>query len=368
MAGLLLKNVAKFYPNGVVGIKDVNLEIADGEFVVLAGPAGGGKSTLLRMIGGLEDASRGDIYIDGVRVNDLEPRDRDVAMIFRNYILYPQMTVYENLAFGLKLTGCGREELHQRVVDTAKLLEIEDLLEVPSEKVEGIDRYKVAVGRALVRRPKVLLMDDPMRWLDGEMKRKMREGLAGLYQRLGVTVIYVTEDAAEAMGLGTRVAVIRDGVLEQAGTPQEIYERPLNRFVAEYFGAPAINILDAAVEEENGQAVIRVAGHRGVLSRENSRRLLAAGYVGREITVGVRPEDIHMEKEWMEKCGENLVEACAETYETVEDKAYMTFSVGENRLKAQVPVQAGIRPGDEMTLAVDPEKVYIFDKDTQKAI
>lgn len=368
MAGLLLKNVAKFYPNGVVGIKDFSLEIADGEFLVLAGPMGGGKSTLLRMIGGLEDVSKGDIYIGGVRVNDLEPRDRDVAMIFRNYILYPQMTVYENLAFGLKLTGCGREDLHQRVMDTAKLLEIEDLLNVPSEKVEGIDRYKVAVGRALVRRPKVLLMDDPMRWLDGEMKRKMREGLAGLYRRLGVTVIYVTEDAAEAMALGTRLAVIRDGILEQAGTPQEVYEKPLNRFVAEYFGDPAINILDASVEEENGRAKLQVAGCTGVFSQENSRRLLAAGYDGREITIGVRPEDIHMESEWVERCNDNLVEACADAYEASGDQAFMTFRVGENRLKAQVPADAGIRPGDGATLAVDPSKVYIFDKDTQKAI
>ena len=211
MAGLMLRNVAKLYPNGGVGVKDFSLEIEDGEFVVLVGPAGSGKSTLLRMIGGLEEISQGDILIGGERVNDLEPRERRVAMIFRNYMLYPQMTVYENLAFGLKLAGCGREEIARRVEETAALLEIEGLLDKPSEQVEGIDRYKVVVGRALARRPEILLMDDPMISLDGEMRRQMREGLAEIHHRLGVTAVYVTEDASEAMLLGNRLVVMRDG-------------------------------------------------------------------------------------------------------------------------------------------------------------
>ena len=368
MAGLLLKNVAKLYPNGGVGVKDISMEIADGEFAVLAGPAGSGKSTLLRMIGGLEDISQGDIYIGGVRVNDLEPRDRGVAMIFRNYILYPQMTVYENLAFGLRLSGCGKDEIHERVTETAKLLEITELLDLPSEQVTGIDRYKVAVGRAVARKPKVLLMDDPMLCVDGELRREMREGLAELYRHLGVTVIYVTEDAGEAMALGTRLVVIRDGALEQTGTPEEVYEKPINRFVAEYFGDPAINVLEAMVGEENGRAVLTVAGSHGVFSEENSRRLLAAGYAGKEITVGVRPEDIHCEPECLERFSDNLIDACADVYETAGDAAYMSFRVGSYTMKAKVPQSAGIRPGDEVKLAVDPSRVYIFDNDTQKAI
>ena len=276
MAGLLLKNVAKLYPNGGVGVKDFSLEIGDGEFTVLVGPAGSGKSTLLRMIGGLEDISLGDIYIGGVRVNDLEPRERNVAMIFRNYMLYPQMTVYENLAFGLKLTGCGKNEMHQRVTETAELLEIGHLLETPSEQVTGIDRYKVVVGRALARRPQVLLMDDPMIRLDGQLRREMRQGLADLHHRLGVTVVYVTEDASEAMLLGTRLAVIRDGVLEQTGTPEEIIRKPQNRFVAEYFSCPPMNVLAVEVEEKDGKAVLKAAENRGVFSEENSRILEAA--------------------------------------------------------------------------------------------
>ena len=238
MAGLMLRNVAKLYPNGGVGVKDFSLEIEDGEFVVLVGPAGSGKSTLLRMIGGLEEISQGDILIGGERVNDLEPRERRVAMIFRNYMLYPQMTVYENLAFGLKLAGCGREEIARRVEETAALLEIEGLLDKPSEQVEGIDRYKVVVGRALARRPEILLMDDPMISLDGEMRRQMREGLAEIHHRLGVTAVYVTEDASEAMLLGNRLVVMRDGAIEQDGTAEEIYHRPCCRFVAGYFWIP----------------------------------------------------------------------------------------------------------------------------------
>ncbi|HJC46622.1 MAG TPA: ABC transporter ATP-binding protein [Candidatus Lachnoclostridium pullistercoris] len=368
MAGLVLKNVAKLYPNGGVGVKDFSLEIQDGEFAVLVGPAGSGKSTLLRMIGGLEDISLGDVYIDGERVNDLEPRERNVAMIFRNYMLYPQMTVYENLAFGLKLTGCGKSEIHERVLETARLLEIEGLLELPSEQVTGIDRYKVVVGRALARRPRVLLMDDPMIRLDGQLRQEMREGLADLHHRLGVTVVYVTEDASEAMLIGTRLAVIRDGVLEQTGTPEEICRKPQNRFVAEYFSNPPMNVMTARVEEENGRAILWVDDRRGVFSPENSRRLLEGGYAGKEITIAIRPGDIHAEKEWAEKEADNCLQASADSYEEDESGAYMTFSIDGESVRARVPESAGIRPGDTVTLAVDSAKVYIFDKDTQKAI
>ncbi len=368
MAGLLLKNVAKLYPNGGVGVKDFSLEIGDGEFTVLVGPAGSGKSTLLRMIGGLEDISLGDIYIGGVRVNDLEPRERNVAMIFRNYMLYPQMTVYENLAFGLKLTGCGKNEMHQRVTETAELLEIGHLLETPSEQVTGIDRYKVVVGRALARRPQVLLMDDPMIRLDGQLRREMRQGLADLHHRLGVTVVYVTEDASEAMLLGTRLAVIRDGVLEQTGTPEEIIRKPQNRFVAEYFSCPPMNVLAVEVEEKDGKAVLKAAENRGVFSGENSRKLLDGGYAGKEIIIGIRPEDIHVEVECVKKWGDNLIHACAEACEADAQGAYMTFQIGDESLRAKVPEEGKIHPGDQVTLAVDPSKVYIFDKDTQKAI
>ena len=368
MAGLVLNNVAKLYPNGGVGVKDLSLEIKDGEFAVLVGPAGSGKSTLLRMIGGLEDISLGDIYIGGERVNDLEPRERKVAMIFRNYMLYPQMTVYENLAFGLKLAGCGKNELHERVMETAKLLELEELLETPSEQVTGIDRYKVVVGRALARRPEVRRMDDPMLSLAGPLRCEMREGLAELHHRLGVTVVYVTEDASEAMLLGTKLAVIRDGLLEQTGTPEEICGRPQNRFVAEYFSRPAMNVTTAKVEEEDGRAILWVEGCRGVFSEENSRRLLKGEYAGKEILIGIRPKDIHAEPVCGEKWSDNRVEAVAETCEEYGGETYMTFRAGDETFRALAPEETKIQPGDPVVLAVDPEKVYIFDKDTQKAI
>ena len=368
MAGLMLRNVAKLYPNGGVGVKDFSLEIEDGEFVVLVGPAGSGKSTLLRMIGGLEEISQGDILIGGERVNDLEPRERRVAMIFRNYMLYPQMTVYENLAFGLKLAGCGREEIARRVEETAALLEIEGLLDKPSEQVEGIDRYKVVVGRALARRPEILLMDDPMISLDGEMRRQMREGLAEIHHRLGVTAVYVTEDASEAMLLGNRLVVMRDGAIEQDGTAEEIYHRPCCRFVAGYFGSPAINVIQAKVERDGDRVIFQAEEHRGVFTEEAGRALLDGGYQGKEILVGIRPEDICLDSESIQRWRENAIRACADACEEDEDGTYMTFRIGDEVLKARVSGETKIQPGDMAELTVDSSKIYIFDKDTQKAI
>ena len=237
MAGLILKNVEKTYPGGSVAVKDFTLEIGDGDFAVLAGPAESGKSTVLRMIGGLEDSSGGSIFIDGEQVDGLEPRDRDVAMLFRNYILFPQMNVYENLAFGLKLNGCSKEEMDERVRETAELLNLTDILDRMPEEISKLEQHRVAVGRAVARRPKVFLLDDPMNNLDQESAAYMREGLMNIHKKLGTTIVYVTENAKEAMAMATKIAVIRDGVLEQTGTPEEILNQPVNRFVAEYFGS-----------------------------------------------------------------------------------------------------------------------------------
>lgn len=250
MAGLTLKNVEKIYPGGSVAVKNFTLEIDDGDFAVLAGPAESGKSTVLRMIGGLEDISGGSIYIDGIRVDDLEPRERDVAMLFRNYIMFPQMNVYENLAFGLKLGGCPKEEMDERVRETAKLLNLADILDKMPDEITELEKHRVAVGRAVARRPKVFLLDDPMSHLDKDSALCMRRGLMNIHKKLGTTIVYVTENAEEALAMATKIAVIRDGALEQTGIPSEILEHPANRFVAEYFGSPVVDFNEDFEEEE----------------------------------------------------------------------------------------------------------------------
>ena len=245
MASLSLKGIGKRYPNGFEAVKDFNLEIEDQEFIIFVGPSGCGKSTTLRMITGLEEITTGDLFIDGKRMNEVEPKDRDIAMVFQNYALYPHMTVFDNMAFGLKLRKVPKEEIEQKVLEAAKILDLEQLLDRRPKALSGGQRQRVAMGRAIVRNPKVFLMDEPLSNLDAKLRVQMRAEIASLHQRLGATIIYVTHDQTEAMTLGTRIVVLKDGVIQQVDTPKRLYNEPQNLFVAGFIGSPQMNFIDA---------------------------------------------------------------------------------------------------------------------------
>ena len=261
MASLSLRNVTKKYPNGFVAVKDFNLEIADKEFIIFVGPSGCGKSTTLRMIAGLEDISSGELYIDGKLVNDVEPKDRDIAMVFQNYALYPHMSVYDNMAFGLKLRKTPKDEIDKKVHDAAKILDLEHLLDRKPKALSGGQRQRVAMGRAIVRSPKVFLMDEPLSNLDAKLRGQMRVEISKLHQRLETTIIYVTHDQTEAMTLGTRIVVMKDGVVQQVDSPQNLYDRPCNKFVAGFIGAPQMNMIDAQVAKAGSDITLSFGGH-----------------------------------------------------------------------------------------------------------
>ena len=293
MASLSLKNVTKKYPNGFVAVKDFNLEIADKEFIIFVGPSGCGKSTTLRMIAGLEDISSGELYIDDKLVNDVEPKDRDIAMVFQNYALYPHMSVYDNMAFGLKLRKTPKDEIDKKVHDAAKILDQEHLLDRKPKALSGGQRQRVAMGRAIVRSPKVFLMDEPLSNLDAKLRGQMRVEISKLHQRLETTIIYVTHDQTEAMTLGTRIVVMKDGIIQQVDNPQNLYDKPCNKFVAGFIGAPQMNMIDATVGKDGALTTLSFGGRTVALSEAKSKKLEDAGYIGKVVTLGIRPEDLH---------------------------------------------------------------------------
>ena len=259
MAQLSLKHIYKRYPNGFEAVKDFSLEVADKEFIIFVGPSGCGKSTTLRMVAGLEEISDGEFCIDGKRMNEVEPKDRDIAMVFQNYALYPHMTVYDNMAFGLKLRKVPKAEIDKKVRDAAKILDLEKLLERKPKALSGGQRQRVAMGRAIVREPKVFLMDEPLSNLDAKLRVQMRAEIAALHHRLGATIIYVTHDQTEAMTLGTRIVVLKDGVIMQVDSPQTLYNKPDNLFVAGFIGSPQMNFMDCEVKEEDGKILLDAA-------------------------------------------------------------------------------------------------------------
>ena len=277
MASLSLKNVTKVYPNGFVGVKDFNLEIADKEFIIFVGPSGCGKSTTLRMIAGLEEISSGELKIGDKVVNDVEPKDRDIAMVFQNYALYPHMSVYDNMAFGLKLRKVPKAEIDKLVHEAAKILDIEHLLDRKPKALSGGQRQRVAMGRAIVREPKVFLMDEPLSNLDAKLRVQMRIEISKLHQRLGTTIIYVTHDQTEAMTLGTRIVVLKDGVIQQVDTPQNLYDKPANKFVAGFIGSPQMNLIDAKVVQVGNQVHVQFGNADITLPDEKGKVLVQKG-------------------------------------------------------------------------------------------
>jgi len=368
MSSLTLKNIYKTYSNGFNAVKDFNLDIADKEFIILVGPSGCGKSTTLRMIAGLEDISAGELYIDDVMVNEVEPKDRDIAMVFQNYALYPHMTVFENMAFGLKLRKVKKEIIKEKVTEAARILDIEHLLDRKPAALSGGQRQRVALGRAIVREPKVFLMDEPLSNLDAKLRVQMRVEIAKLHQRLNTTFIYVTHDQTEAMTMGTRIVVMKDGIVQQVDTPQVLYETPCNMFVAGFMGSPQMNFIDVTIDRaEDG--VYLVFGNQRVLLPEGKAKALAdSGFTGTEAVMGIRPEHIHDEEVYLSAAGDSAVAADVEVTELMGAETYLYLVIEGKKFTARVNPRTTAAPGANIKVAFETNKIHLFDKETEKTI
>jgi len=372
MAGLTLKGIYKKYPGGVVAVTDVNLEIRDKEFIVLVGPSGCGKSTTLRMIAGLEEISEGELYIGDRLVNDIAPKDRDIAMVFQNYALYPHMTVFDNMAFGLKLRKVPKDEIERKVNEAAKILDLSHLLDRKPKAMSGGQRQRVALGRAIVRSPKVFLLDEPLSNLDAKLRAQMRTEISKIHKKLGTTFIYVTHDQTEAMTMGDRIVCMKDGFVQQVDTPQNLYERPVNKFVAGFLGSPQMNFIDAVLREEYGQFIVEFGSDRGqkfqIIVPESKVNDDLGHYVGKEIILGVRPESIHDEEMYLSNASTGVIDAYVELTEMMGAETYLYLLCEGVPLTARVSPRSTARPGDEIRVAIDPNRIHIFDKETEKAI
>ncbi|MDC3413548.1 sn-glycerol-3-phosphate ABC transporter ATP-binding protein UgpC [Aquibacillus sp. 3ASR75-11] len=364
MAELSLKNINKTYDKNVVAVNDFNLEIKDKEFTVFVGPSGCGKSTTLRMIAGLEEITAGDFYIDDKRMNDVAPKDRDIAMVFQNYALYPHMNVYDNMAFGLKLRKFKKDEIESRVQNAAKILGLEGYLDRKPKALSGGQRQRVALGRAIVRDAKVFLMDEPLSNLDAKLRVQMRAEIQKLHKRLQTTTIYVTHDQTEAMTMATRLVVMKDGLIQQVGIPKEVYDKPENIFVGGFIGSPSMNFLTGTLKEgyfEIGSVKVKVPEGKMKTLREQN-------YLNKELVLGIRPEDIHDEPVFIESTPETKIKAFIDVAELMGSESYLYSKVEDQDFIARVDSRTDVNGGEEIELAFNMNKVHFFDKDTEQRI
>ena len=368
MASLSLKNINKTYPNGFVAVKDFNLEIADKEFIIFVGPSGCGKSTTLRMIAGLEEITGGELWIGDKLVNDVEPKDRDIAMVFQNYALYPHMSVYDNMAFGLKLRKTPKDKIDKLVHEAAKILDIEHLLDRKPKALSGGQRQRVAMGRAIVRNPKVFLMDEPLSNLDAKLRVQMRIEISKLHQRLETTIIYVTHDQTEALTLGTRIVVMKDGVVQQVDSPIDLYTKPNNLFVAGFIGSPQMNFIDSKVVKSGSDVMLMFGSHSIKVPEAKAKILLDKGYEDKTVVLGIRPEDIKDEEIFINSSPDSVFEATVKVYEMLGAEVFLYFSVDQFEVTVRVNPRTTARPGDTIKLAMDLSKIHLFDKETEQVI
>jgi multiple sugar transport system ATP-binding protein len=368
MAGLSLKNIYKVYSGNVTAVKDFNLEIKDKEFIVFVGPSGCGKSTTLRMIAGLEEISQGELKIGDKVVNDVAPKDRDIAMVFQNYALYPHMSVYDNMAFGLKLRKLPKAEIDKKVKEAAKILDIEHLLERKPKALSGGQRQRVAMGRAIVREPKVFLMDEPLSNLDAKLRVQMRTEIAKLHQKLQTTIIYVTHDQTEAMTLASRIVVMKDGVIQQVDTPRKIYEHPANIFVAGFIGSPQMNFIDAKVVEKGGNIALSFDEDTIVLPKENGEILKSRGYVGKEVIMGIRPENITDDEEVIAANRDSVIKGKVEVTELMGAETYIYLTKGKANMTVRLNGSSKAKHGEEFVMALDVDKIHVFDKESELTV
>jgi multiple sugar transport system ATP-binding protein len=366
MAGLVLKNIVKKYAEDSIAVRDFNLEIEDKEFIVFVGPSGCGKSTTLRMIAGLEEITEGELYINGKLVNDVAPKDRDIAMVFQNYALYPHMTVFDNMAFALKLKRTPKAEIKERVMEAAKILDITSYLKRKPKQLSGGQRQRVAMGRAIVREPKVFLMDEPLSNLDAKLRVQMRTEIAKLHHRLETTFIYVTHDQIEAMTLGSRIVVMKDGLIQQVDTPQNLYNRPCNLFVAGFIGSPIMNFLNVKVQSDADGVYLAFEGFNVRISGEKAKTLTDGGYIGKEVILGIRPENLHYKNNQLQN--QSMLKATVEFTELIGAEIYLYLELGAQKLIARVASNTPVNIGDSLDIAIDMNYIHIFDKETEKAV
>lgn len=384
MASLLLKGIYKVYPSGVTAVTDFNLDIKDKEFVVFVGPSGCGKSTTLRMIAGLEEISKGELYIDGKLVNDVVPKDRDIAMVFQNYALYPHMTVYDNMAFGLKLRKVPKQIIDERVKEAAAILGISDYLTRKPKALSGGQRQRVALGRAIVREPKVFLLDEPLSNLDAKLRAQMRTEISKLHARLATTFIYVTHDQIEAMTMGTRIVVMKDGFMQQVDTPQNLYDYPINQFVAGFIGTPQMNFFPATLTKSKNKVYVEFTNNKIALPKSVEAKIInIEDYVntGKPVTLGVRPEDIHEDERFISASPETIVKVFVEVVEKLgaETLIYckLDFKEGEEsdtviadsaNMVAKIDSRSTIGRNEVVDLAFDANHIHLFDATTEMSI
>ncbi len=378
MASLSLKSIYKKYPGGVTAVSDFNLEIKDKEFIILVGPSGCGKSTTLRMIAGLEEISDGELYIGDKLVNDVAPKDRDIAMVFQNYALYPHMTVFENMAFGLKLRKTPKDEIKRRVEEAARILDIAHLLDRKPKALSGGQRQRVALGRAIVREPKVFLLDEPLSNLDAKLRAQMRTELSKLHKKLGTTFIYVTHDQTEAMTMGDRIVVMESGYIQQVDTPQHLYDMPCNMFVAGFIGSPQMNFIESKLLKKGDTYYVEFGSEdtkttRGVkfqipLPEFKNEKGVLENYVDKEVMMGIRPEDVHDEPRYLESLTDCKVVADVEVTELMGAETYLYLNVQGFSFTARVEPTSTARPSDTIDIVLDNTKIHLFDKETERAI
>jgi multiple sugar transport system ATP-binding protein len=367
VAGITLKNVWKTYPGDVAAVNDFSLDVADGEFIVLVGPSGCGKSTTLRMIAGLEEISKGDLYIGDRQVNDVPPKDRDIAMVFQNYALYPHMTVFGNMAFGLKLRHTAKDEIRERVMEAAQILGIEHLLDRKPKALSGGQRQRVALGRAIVRHPSVFLLDEPLSNLDAKLRTSMRIELIKLHQKLGTTFVYVTHDQTEAMTMGDRIVVMKDGLIQQVDTPQNLYDSPCNIFVAGFIGSPQMNFIEGTLEADDTGFYAAFGADRLHLDPKIVSGSLD-GLKGQKICIGIRPEDIDDKPEVIARRPGSAFNALVEVREPMGSEVYLYLNYNGATLTARVSPDSKAHTGAEMTFAFNAERVHLFDPATGERI
>ncbi len=370
MAGVTLRHIYKVYPGGVTAVNDFNLVIKDKEFIVLVGPSGCGKSTTLRMVAGLEEITEGELFIGDKLMNDVAPKDRDIAMVFQNYALYPHMTVYENMAFGLRLRKMHKGEIDKKVKEAAKVLGIEEYLQRKPKALSGGQRQRVALGRAIVREPMVFLMDEPLSNLDAKLRVQMRTEITRLHKRLNTTFIYVTHDQTEAMTMGTRIVVMKDGFIQQVDSPQNLYDYPCNKFVAGFIGSPQMNFFDATLLKEGDNVVARFGENKVTLPQAIVSKLTDESYIGKDVILGIRPDDIHDEQVFIEAHPEAKIKAHVDILEKLgfETLVYLEMDGKDDNAVARVNPRSTIMSGDDVVLALDPYRIRLFDKDTEVSI
>ena len=369
MGQVTLKDICKIYDGDVKAVQDVNLIVEDKEFVVMVGPSGCGKTTTLRMIAGLEEISSGELYIAGKLVNDVPPKDRNIAMVFQNYALYPHMSVYENMAFGLKLRKFPKSEIDKRVQEAAEILDLKEFLQRKPKQLSGGQRQRVAVGRAIVRKPEVFLFDEPLSNLDAKLRVQMRAELSKLHTKLQATIVYVTHDQVEAMTMGDRICVMNHGAVQQVNKPLNVYSHPINKFVAGFIGTPPMNFINVNVENKNRDVFLNEGSFEIMLNKDMAKVVTENNYVGKEIVLGIRPEDIE-DKLYATNIQENsTLFSIVEVVEPMGADAYVHFTTKKgNAFVARLDAHDQVKISEELEIVFDINKIHLFEKDTEKTI